>query len=120
MILTPVIPLRILLLYRKKAQPTPGFLEALSYISASMDIDIVVGDFNLKPDIQLTNALSQYEQLVLEATHIGGSILDHAYVKKSLLGHFSIIVNVESIFFSDHETVRIAIQKNYSRKFIVF
>jgi len=77
----------------------------------SRNIDIVVGDFNLKPNAILSQTMNNYEQVVLEATHLGGCILDYVYIKKSLLEQLSVLIEVKSLFFSDHEAVRICLKK---------
>jgi len=109
--LSPLLEFTILLLYRKKDLPIEQFLEALEYFSSSRNIDIVVGDFNLKPNAILSQTMNNYEQVVLEATHLGGCILDHVYIKKSLLEQLSVLIEVKSLFFSDHEAVRICLKK---------
>ena len=63
---------KILLIYRKKDFPVRQFLECLGYISMNMDIDIVVGDFNMKPGGILEQTLPDFVQLVVEPTHLGG------------------------------------------------
>ena len=110
----PTGKIKILLLYRKKDLHIACFLELLTYLSASQEIDLIVGDFNLKPAPYLTQEISEYEQLVTEPTHLGGRIVDHVYVKKSILQHLSIAVNVKSIFFSDHEAIKVVITKKSS------
>ena len=45
-------------------------------------------------------------------THISGSLIDHAYIKKALMKEFFTNVTVENNYFSDHDAVRIAIWKN--------
>lgn len=107
------LKIKILLLYRKKDFPVGEFLEALRYLTVSMNIDIVVGDFNQKPNLLLAEALDNYDQLVTEPTHLGGSILDHAYIQKSMLENFNVLVNVKNLFFTDHEAVIICLTKKY-------
>ena len=100
----------ILLLYRKKDLPIKQYLECLSYLVESRKIHVIVGDFNLKPNVELRNILQQYEQLVVEPTHISGSLLDHAYIRQDVLDLFYVEVTVKTLFFSDHDAVRIVIQ----------
>ena len=71
----------ILILYRKKDLPIKQFLECLSYLVESRKIHVIVGDFNVKPNVELCNVLKQYEQLVVEPTHISGSLLVHIFTK---------------------------------------
>ena len=50
--------------------------------------------------------------MVNKPTHISGSLLDHAYIKKSLTEEFFARTTVENIYFSEHDSVRIIIEKN--------
>ena len=45
-------------------------------------------------------------------THISGSLIDHICIKKALMEEFFTNVTVENIYFSDHDAVRIIIEKN--------
>jgi len=72
-----------------------------------------MGDFNIKPNKQLGQILSEYKQLVTEPTHIAGSILDHVYVKRSFQYHVSLVI--ESVFFTDHEAINIKIGQKRSK-----
>ena len=49
--------------------------------------------------------------IVTTPTHIDGSLLDHIYVRKQLLCAFDVTTIVKSIFFSDHDVVKIKITK---------
>lgn len=63
----------------------------------------------MKPNPELNHALLNFEQMVQEATHISGSILDHLYVRKTLLVESVVCVGVKSMFLTDYETVFTAI-----------
>ena len=104
--------LKILLLYKKNDKPVTEFFEILRYLIISMNIDIVIGDFNLKPTEIPNNILDVYKQLVIEPTHLRGATLDQAYIRKTLLEEYMVEVNVKCIFFSDHEAVRICLKRN--------
>ena len=45
-------------------------------------------------------------------THTSGSLIDHVYNKKGLMEEFFSNGTVENIYFSDHDVVRIIIEKN--------
>ena len=77
--------LTLLLLYRKNNTSVHEFYDLLRYLTSVYDIDLIVGDFNLKPNENLRNILNLYYQLIETPTFISGSILDQVYVKKSLL-----------------------------------
>ena len=41
-----------------------------------------------------------------------GSLIDHDYIKKTLMEEFSTNATIENSYFSDHDAVRTAIEKN--------
>ena len=50
--------------------------------------------------------------MVNKPTHISRSLIDHAYVKKSLIAEFYTNATVGNIYFSDHDAVRIITEKS--------
>ena len=102
---------RILLLYKRHNTPWPQFYELLQYITLAHNIDIIAGDFNSKPNEQLDLLLNDYEQLVVEPTHIAGSTLDHIYIKKTMKTYYNVQINTHHTFFSDHAAVKIFLGK---------
>ena len=44
--------------------------------------------------------------------HMFGSLIDHAYIKKTLTEEFFTNATFKNIYFSDHDAVRIPIEKN--------
>ena len=55
---------------------------------------------------------TDHAQMVNKPTHISGSLIEHVNNKKTLMKEFSINVTVESIYFLDHDALRIVIEKN--------
>ena len=51
-------------------------------------------------------------QIVNELTQVSGSLIDHHYIKKTLMKEFPTNVTVENIYFWDHDVVRIVIEEN--------
>ena len=60
---------------------------------------------------KLLDILTDHVQIINELPHISGSLVDHVYIKKSLMEEFFTNVTVESIYFSNHDAVRIIIEK---------
>ena len=60
----------------------------------------------------LLNHFMEYVQIVNKPTRISGSLIDHVYIKKTLMEKFSANATVEIIYFSDHDAIRIVIEKN--------
>ena len=93
----------LIILYRKKSQSLESFHEMLRYLLETNDTDFVVGDFNIdafNKNIHLQRVLSNYTQLVKEPTHLSGSLLDHVYVKNSILQEYCVsTINDKLIFF---------------------
>ena len=50
--------------------------------------------------------------MVNKPTHIFGSLIDNVYIKKALMEDFFTNLTVQTIHFSDHDAIRIAIEKN--------
>ena len=78
---------------------------------AVYSIYITGGDFNydllkVKKYI-ISDIFGDHVQILHKATHIS-----HVYVKKTLMEEFSINLTAENIYFSDHDAVRIVIDKN--------
>ena len=51
--------------------------------------------------------------MVNKPKHISGSLIDHVFIKKALMKEFLTNVTFENIHFSEHDPVRIPIEKNY-------
>ena len=98
---------KILLLYRRNEMELNNFFEILNYFVTAYDISIIIGDFNLNPDKTSNETLQSYQQLVDQPTHIGGSTLDQCFIKKVFLENHDVSVVVKSVFFSDHECVKL-------------
>ena len=106
----------LMLVYRKQSLGVQEFSQIIQYLLAAYSIDIIRGDFNydlLKvTENKLPDIFGDHFQRVNKVTHISGSLIDHVYVKKTFKQKFSINLTVENIYFSDHDAVRIAIDKN--------
>ena len=50
--------------------------------------------------------------MVKKPAQIFGSFIDHFYIKRVLMEKCFTMINVEKKYFSDHDAVRIAIEKN--------
>jgi len=101
----------VLLLYRKQDWTIVSFYETLQYLLTTFEVDFVMGDFNMKPNAELSTVLSSYKLLVTGPTQLCGSTLDHIYVKKSLFCNFKVDVTIKSVFFTDHELVQMIISE---------
>ena len=107
-------PFKILLLYRKNSEPLESFYEYLRYFIERSTAHFVIGDFNVDgftDNVQLQNIFSEYTQVVKEPTHLSGSLLDHIYVRNTVLQEFYISTSVINLYFSDHDAIRLKLQK---------
>ena len=88
----------------------------LQYLSATNSIDIIAGDFNydlLKvSENKLLDIFTHHVQMVNKPTYLPGYLIDHVYINKTLMEEFSTNVSVENIYFSDHDALRVVIEKN--------
>ena len=70
----------------------PGFFQILQYLIATYSIDITIGDFSYDLLKLLENKLldifTNHLQMVNKPTQISGSLINHVYIKKSLLEEF--------------------------------
>ena len=111
------LSLKVLLVYRSHQENIHNFLEALRYLlTAHSDISIVLGDFNIdllkndRTSIELKNLVFGFKQIVHKPTHIDGGLIDHIYVRKSLLDIFDIDFIKYSLNFSDHDALKIRLK----------
>ena len=61
---------------------------------------------------KLLDIFTDHTRMVNKPPCISGSLIDHVYIKKTLIAEFSIKTTVENIYFSNHDVIRIAIEKN--------
>lgn len=90
------------------------FFQLKQYLLAN-SIGIIAGDVSydlLKvTENKLLDIFTDHLQILNKSTHISGSLTDHVYIKKTWMYEFSINVTVENIYFSDHDALRIVIEK---------
>lgn len=75
-----------------------------------LTLKFVLGDFDLNVlanGNNLRNILWEYQLLNRDPTHISGSLLDHAYIRREAVQNFSLeTIESVSIYFQDHEVVK--------------
>ena len=103
-----------LLLYRKQNSNLHDFVDNLTEILNQYSVEVVLGDFNCnyfseKKSSHLRTSLEErlgLQQIVNEPTFVsGGSVLDHVYIKREKFK--SVHSSVISVYFSDHDGVKI-------------
>ena len=101
------------LLYRLHSSSRNIFYETI-YELVNENIDIIMGDFNINAlnseERHIRRILSSYDMVVTEPTHISGSLLDHVYISKSLSAHLQCSSNISTMYFSDHEAVKVSLK----------
>ena len=107
----------LMLVYGKPSMHMQEFFQMLHYLLATYSIDIIAGDFNYDLLKVLQNKFldifTDHVQMINKSTHISGSLIDHVYIKKTLMENFFTNVSVGNVYFSDHGAVRITVHKNY-------
>ena len=83
------------LLYRSPNSCLQDFLDSLQSFLFYFKIDVILGDFNIdffdiNRQLRLTNILIEYTQIVDQPSHIDGALLDHVYVRTSLLQKYKL------------------------------
>ena len=56
---------------------------------------------------RLQYLLSDFEQIVEGPTHVDGGLIDHVYIRKSLLEKFSAEIMNVCVNLSDHDAVKV-------------
>ena len=88
----------------------------LQYLLATNYIDIIAGDlyydFLKVPQNKFLNILTDHIQIINKPRYISESLIDHVYIKKSLIEEFFTNATVANIYFSDHDVVGTVIEKN--------
>ena len=92
------------------------FSKLIQYLQIAISIDIIAGDFKydfLKvSENKFLNNLKDHVKIVNKPTQILGSLIDHFYIKKTLMEQLSTSVTVKNIYFLDHDAVKILFEKN--------
>ena len=101
--------INMLLKYRKQSWSLPSFYDAIQDLVTTDNIHIILGDFNINAftqDIRLTRILHDCKMIVNVPTHLSGSLLDHVYVKETMLQDMNLEVTLKNVYFSDHDAVK--------------
>ena len=109
--------IRVALIYRINGSSIQNFYEKIGQLVNFKNFDFIMGDFNLNaldPQINtlLCQILGDYCLLLKEATHLSGSLIDHVYVNKCWLQIHSVKCYVKSVYFSDHDAIKVVVTKN--------
>ena len=104
-----------MLVYRKQSMQMQEFFHMLQYLLATNSIYIIAENFNydlLKvSENKLLGIFKDHAQMANKVTHISEFLIDHIYIRKTMMTEFSINATVENIYFSDHDAVRIVIKQ---------
>ena len=78
-------------------------------------IDIKASDFNYHlwkvSEIKYLDMSTNHVKIMNKPTRISGILIDYVSIEKTLMEKFSLIITVEHIYFSDHDVLRIVIEK---------
>ena len=87
----------------------------LQYLLVTRSIDIIVGGFNYNllkvSENKFLDVFTDNSQMVNKPRDISGSLIDHVYIKTTLMKELFTNATLEKIYFSDHDAVRIIIEK---------
>ena len=88
----------------------------LPWLDNVKKVDNLLGDFNinaLSNELYLgaSNAFTEYKFMVCEPTYINVDLLGHSYLIKQFLFGKHITSTVKNIYLSEHDGVKIHIQK---------
>ena len=92
---------------------TQELFQMLNYLPTSNSIDIIAGDLNYNflkvSENKSLDIFTDDIQMVNKPTHISGYLIDHVYIKRTLMKELS---TAEHIYFSSHDGSRNVIKKN--------
>ena len=92
------------------------FCEILEYLLVSNSFDVIAGDFSYdlsKVSInKILDHLKDYVHVENEVTHVSGSLIDHVYIKNTLLKDFAVNVKIQNMYFPDLDAVRIVLNND--------
>lgn len=80
------------------------------------EIELILGDFNINllkdntSSKELQHILKDFNQVIEFPTHADGGLIDHVYVKKSLLQEFSFDILKVCLSISDHDSLKIGLK----------
>ena len=101
--------------YRKQSMQREEYFQMLQYLVVTYSMDIINEDFNydlLKVSgNKFLDIFTDHVEMVNKPTHSSRSLIDHVYIKKSLMEELLFNATVKNIYFSDHDAVRIMIEK---------
>jgi len=107
------ISIKIALIYRQPNSTLRTFYEVIQAV-VERQIDILLGDFNIDAfdsSDQLQEILTLYQLVINEPTHLSGSLIDHFYIRKTILENYDFNTIVTNIYFSDHDAVSFQLMK---------
>ena len=111
----------IISVYRSSSANCSKVLSDILKLCDEDKLTVIGGDFNIcalkEPDNALIKGLenARFRQLVSEATHIKGRVIDHCYVREPLDCEMTPLtpedVTVRSVYWSDHDAVMLNLPK---------
>ena len=80
-------------------------------------MNFIIRDFNLdafshKIFFRLSNILSNFRLLSKKSSHLNGTHIDQAYVRKTIFQESTLNASIVNVYFSDHDALKILQQSN--------
>ena len=99
----------MLVVYRKNNSHIAQFVGYITYLAITKHADLILGDFNKdsisEGPIKLSLQSLGFSRFVSESTHIRAACLDHIYIRNTQNKFSCFEVKMESVYYSDHDTV---------------
>ena len=105
-------------IYKSNDGNARNIIMLLTSLITKQKTTIIGGDFNVcalkYPSNLITKELRKlkFEQIVTEATHIDGGLLDHIYIKQGEDTAYNWELEVSPKYYSDHDCTGITLWKN--------
>ena len=109
--LNPWIQLDLITVYRSSNGDQTALLNHLKNLITPNRTTIIHGDFNICYRETKSNTVTKYleensfNQLVNEATHIKGRVIDHCYIRKEIAENITTTLYRYSPYYSDHDAL---------------
>ena len=94
--------INILLIYLKQTWSLPSFYGEIQDLISSENLHVILGDL----------LMHTFDKIVNVPTHLSGSLLDHVYVKETILQEMKLDFTLKNVYFSDHDAVKFKLSKN--------
>ena len=110
--------LEVIFIYRSEQGNTAELLQYIKENITEEKATVILGDFNIcffaNRNNRITKFLeaNKFKQLMNEATHIRGRLIDHFYFKEGMNYNEKPSIHRYSPYYSDHDAICVTLKRN--------